>query len=62
MSPWPDSKRDTNHNGNLDCLLSYDTPHAEYLTWPGEYLNRSWRLFELDLGGVGFVSGDAAGG
>jgi hypothetical protein len=51
MSPWPDSKRDTNHNGNLDCLLSYDTPLAEYLTWPGEYLNRSWRLFELDLGG-----------
>lgn len=58
-SGWPDSERDTHYNGNLDCLLSHDTSHAEYLIWPGEYLNRSWRLSELDSGGW---FRDAAGG
>ncbi len=50
MSPWPDSERNTHYNGNLDCLSSHDTSHAEYLIWPGKYLNGSWRLSELDSG------------
>lgn len=50
MSPWPDSERDTHDNGNLDCLLSYDTPHAEYLIWPGEYFESKLETIRIGLG------------